>query len=164
MPESSATIIEHLQEVCQGYLVNMGVEGEVRARIDFDTENEQELIVLNIESEEASLLIGQGGNHLLAFQHLLRATVQKKTNTFFKFTLDINDYRKERKDFLESLAHSLAEKALREGEEIEMRPMSSFERRVVHKAVAERSEVETESRGVEPERRVVIKPKRSIPV
>ena len=107
---------------------------------------------------EANLLIGERGVNLAALEHLLKKIIHKKTGEGYKFTLDINDYRMKRLEDLKQDVKSAAKEVRLYRKEVPMRPMSSFERRIVHLLLAEYPDITTESIGEESERYVVIKP------
>ncbi|RLC39293.1 MAG: hypothetical protein DRH33_03225, partial [Candidatus Nealsonbacteria bacterium] len=73
--------------------------------------------------------------------------------------LDINQYKKNKIEYLNDLAKSTADEVALSKKEKILPPMPSYERRIIHLTLAEREDVQTESQGEEPERRVVIKPK-----
>ncbi|MBU1119297.1 KH domain-containing protein [Patescibacteria group bacterium] len=158
MHDTNAEAIENLQNVCTEVLKRMCVESTVNASIDINDQME-ELIIINIESSDAHLLIGQGGRHLSALQHMLRMLARKENGESIQFLVDVNNYKKDRQKLLEQLARSSAEKVGRSGERMVLRPMPSYERRIIHQMLTGHPTVETESFGVEPERSVVIKPK-----
>lgn len=107
---------------------------------------------------DANLLIGERGANLAALEHLLKKMIQKKAGEGHKFTLDINDYRMKRLEDLKQDVKSAAKEVRLYRKEVPLRPMSSFERRIVHLLLAEYPDITTESIGGEPERFVVIKP------
>lgn len=107
---------------------------------------------------DANLLIGEGGANLAALEHILKKLIQKKHVEGYKFTLDINDYRMKQLEDLKQDVKSAAKDVRLYKKEVPLRPMSSFERRIVHLLLAEYPDITTESIGREPERRVVIKP------
>ena len=107
---------------------------------------------------EANLLIGERGVNLAALEHLLKKIIHKKTGEGYKFTLDINDYRMKRLEDLKQDVKSAAKEVRLYRKEVPLRPMSSFERRIVHLLLAEYPDITTESIGEESERYVVIKP------
>jgi spoIIIJ-associated protein len=76
----------------------------------------------------------------------------------FYIDLDVNDYKKKKKEYLREIAISAADEVALTKEEKQLSPMSAFERRIIHTELASRPEVETESIGQEPERKVIIKP------
>lgn len=117
-----------------------------------------ENLIFNIGTQESDLLIGQYGINLRALQHVVRAMARKKTEERLRFSVDVNDYRKQKIGSLEELAKSLARQAIIEKRPVIMRPMSAYERRIVHMALSGNSQIKTESIGEGEERKVVIKP------
>lgn len=106
----------------------------------------------------ASMLIGERGANLAALEHLLRKTIQKKYGEDQRFTLDINDYRMRQMEDLKQDVKAAAKEVRLYKREVPLRPMSSFERRIVHLLLDEYPDITTESIGQDEERRVVIKP------
>lgn len=107
---------------------------------------------------DASMLIGERGANLAALEHLLRKVIQKKYGQDQRFALDINDYRMRRLEDLKQDVKAAAKEVRLYKREVPLRPMSSFERRIVHLLLAEYPDITTESIGQDEERRVVIKP------
>jgi spoIIIJ-associated protein len=114
--------------------------------------------ILDGPEEDMSLLIGRHGQTLDAIQELMRMAVGRRLDQRVRVIVDVEDYRKHREARLEERARDLAERVRETGREEELEPMNSYERKLVHDAVAEVGGVETESRGVDPERYVVIRP------
>lgn len=129
-----------------------------QAQVELDDSDENNLLV-NIQTDYAGFLIGQAGNNLTALQHLIRVLVHKKNKEPIQFILDINNYHKNRLDLLRRMAKDIAQEALAKRVSLVLHPMSAYERRVVHMALADQTDIETTSTGEEPERRIVIKPK-----
>ena len=109
-------------------------------------------------SLETSLLIGEYGCNLAAFEHVLKKIIKKKYETDLKFTLDINDYRFKQLENLKQDVKAAAKEVRMYHKEVPLRSMSAFERRIVHLLLAEYPDITTESIGQEPDRRVIIKP------
>ena len=107
---------------------------------------------------EASMLIGEYGNNLVAMEHLIKKIVKKESAEEENFSLDINDYRVKKLEDLKQDVKSAAHEVRLYKKPVPLRPMSSFERRIIHMLLAEYPDITTESIGEEPERRVVIKP------
>lgn len=105
-----------------------------------------------------SVLIGERGNNLGAIEHIVKKIIRKKYGEEHKFTLDINDYRMRRLDDLKQDVKVAAKEVRLYAKPVPLRPMSSFERRIVHLLLAEYPDIATESIGREPSRMVVIKP------
>ena len=116
-------------------------------------------ISINIKTEDPQILIGEGGQTLTEIQHLLKAILRKKITEMFYIDLDINDYKKKKKDYLKELACSIANEVALSKKQKELPPMSAYERRIIHLELAERQDVSTESIGQEPERKVIITPR-----
>jgi len=121
-----------------------------------------ENIVFNIGTNESDLLIGQYGTNLQSLQHILRAMARRISEEKLRFSVDVNDYRREKLGSLAELARSLARQAIADRRPVILRPMSAYERRIVHLELAENEQVKTESVGEGEERKVVIKPIGSI--
>lgn len=109
-------------------------------------------------SSFVNMLIGERGGNLAALEHLLKKIIKKKYGEAHKFTLDINDYRIKRLEDLKQDVKVAAKEVRLYHRDAALRPMSSFERRIVHLLLAEYPDIITESIGEEPERRVIIKP------
>lgn len=127
------------------------------ANIDVD-EHESDSILVNVQTNQAGFLIGQAGANLDALQHIARVLVNKKNEQTIPFVLDVNNYRKNRIELLKDLAENMARQALTEKVSLTLQPMSAYERRVIHLALVDNSQVSTESIGQDTDRRIVIKP------
>jgi spoIIIJ-associated protein len=114
---------------------------------------------VNINTEESGLLIGRHGETLSSFQIILGLLVYKKLGAWAKVAVEVGDYRARRAEQLTAMAASYAQQAVSLGRPVSFPPLSPFERRVIHLALSDRADVETESTGEGRERRVVVKPK-----
>lgn len=153
--------IKILKEIVNETLKKMTFENfTIGERIDFGSEGEN--TVFNIASGESDLLIGQYGANLRALQHILRAMARKKIDERMHFSVDVNDYSRQKIGSLEEVAKSMARQAIEAKRPMVLRPMSAYERRIVHMTLAENTEVKTESIGEDEDRKVVIKPIGSI--
>ena len=121
---------------------------------DFDEDN----IIANIQTDQAGFLIGQSGASLDALQCIARTLVNKKTNESVKFILDINDYRRNKIDLLKDLAKDIAEQVLSKRVAVTLQPMPAYERRIIHLTLINDSQINTESVGYDPERRIIVRP------
>ncbi|MFZ2193847.1 MAG: R3H domain-containing nucleic acid-binding protein [Candidatus Moraniibacteriota bacterium] len=122
------------------------------------TEKEGVLVVCDIKTQESNFLIGQYGMNLQSLQHIARVMVRKKIEEPVNFVLDVNSYRKEKNESIVRLALNLAEEACAKKETIVMRPMSAYERRVVHVELSKNDKIKTESVGDGEDRRIAITP------
>lgn len=127
---------------------------------DIDLDVEAGRAVVSIEGgEDLEKLVGPRGNVLEALQELTRLAVQQETGTRSRLMLDIAGWRADRREELADLGRATAERVVSEGEKIRLQPMTPFERKVVHDAVATVDGVHSESEGEDPRRRVVVFPK-----
>lgn len=115
--------------------------------------------ILSISAENQAILIGRKGESLAAFQALTNALLRHRDHEIPFITIDIANYKKERIEKIMRLAEDAAQKVRDYGKEFEMRPMNAYERRVVHMVLADKTELETESVGDDPNRKVVVRPK-----
>ena len=112
-----------------------------------------------IKAADAPLLIGDGGKHLSALTHILKRIYEQKfPASKFQFLIDINDYTKKRMEEIKDMARMHAQRVRYFKRAVEMKPMSAYDRRIVHSVLQEYPDISTESTGEGPERRVVIKP------
>ncbi|HZA57697.1 MAG TPA: R3H domain-containing nucleic acid-binding protein [Solirubrobacterales bacterium] len=115
-------------------------------------------ISAEVEGEEVGLLIGRHGQTLDAVQLLCYQIAYRGLSDRKRVTVDAAGYRLRQGEELRRRADLAAEEAIRDGRAIELEPMGSNERRVVHEHLRERAEVETYSEGDEPHRYVVVAP------
>lgn len=116
-------------------------------------------IFVDLETSEPGFLIGKGGQNLIDIQHLLKIILKKKITEDFILDVDINSYKKKKKEYLEETAINLADEVVLTKKEKTLEPMSAYERKIIHLVLAKRNDVITESIGEGLERRIVIKVK-----
>ena len=127
---------------------------------EFATEEENTIqIEVLISSDDMGKVIGKNGKTIDALQTLASQMVSTKYNTFYKFTVDVNDYKNQRKSRLEKLAKYTAKDVAKSKQPVSLEPMNSYERRIIHNVLTNSKDVITQSEGEEPNRYVVIKPK-----
>ena len=139
------------------YLQNIVIAmGYADATVDFKEDGNRHF-TLNIKTEEnTSLIIGKRGVTLNSLQFLVNNYAKKFSSHFFRIEVDCDDYRESRRKTLEELALNLAKKSKKIGKPVELEPMTSVERKIIHNALTGIKNVETESRGEEPYRYLVI--------
>jgi spoIIIJ-associated protein len=125
---------------------------------DVSVEETEREILGSVDGEDVGLLIGRHGQtidavQLLCYQIAFRGRSERK-----RVTVDAAGYRERQGENLKRQAEMAAEDAIRDGRSIELEPMGSNERRVVHEHLRDRPEVETYSEGDEPHRFVVVAP------
>lgn len=118
-------------------------------------------ISVTIFSENNSILIGKNGKNVAALQLIIRQMVNSKLKEPLSIIIDVGNYKEKRARSIEYLAKRLAREAYKTKTEVTMDSMNSYERRIVHEALADDKYVYTESIGEEPNRKVVIKLKES---
>ena len=145
------------QDKIVSYLQNIVIAmGYPDATVDFSEDGNRHF-TLNIKTEEnTSLIIGKRGSTLNSLQFLVNNYAKKFSSHFFRIEVDCDDYRDSRKKTLEELALNLAKKSKKTGRPVELEPMTSVERKIIHNALTGIKNVETESRGDEPYRYLVI--------
>ncbi len=116
-------------------------------------------VILSIDSLEAAHLIGYKGKTIESLQSLINAILQREDDTYSKIFVEINGYKKQKEEKLKNLARRMADNVIKYRKPIKLEPMSPYERMIIHKELALRKDIETESIGEEPRRRVVIKKK-----
>lgn len=164
---------EIIKETTKEVLQAMNIVVQMNEEEIKETENGEKIFTINLESADPSILIGQSGGNLQALQYIVKLLAHRKIKALnpetegeefgerkmIRINLDINDYKKQREDSLQELARGMAEQVLSNKNSIALRPMSSYERRIVHLEIAKHPELATESLGDEPFRKIVIKVK-----
>ena len=147
--------VKPARELLEGILTKMGIDG---AEVVYIPRSEGEY--LEVRGPDLANLIGRHGNTLealnLVFNNILNSGVR---STRHYYTIDAEGYRARRADQLKTIALQTLERAIREKRPIKLEPMLPSERKIIHLALADSPFVQTESEGVEPERRVVVSPK-----
>jgi len=138
-------------------LGRMGIEATVEPNLE-DGTMYVDILGSGPDDDDMALLIGRHGQTLEALQELTRHVVLRKTELRCRIVVDVEDYKKRQRDRLVSKAREIAERVVLTGHEEELEPMTPYDRKVVHDAVAGIAGAESSSRGEEPERRVVIRP------
>jgi len=146
--------VPQIQKLAQDLFNQVGLE--LQLEVKEDAEN---IINVNLLCDNSGILIGYHGETLLAVQHFLSLATFRQFGEWTHINVDIGDYRLRRQEALNNLALSAAEKVVTTGEPFGLPPMSAYERRLVHIALADHPEVETVSEGEGFQRRVVVQPK-----
>lgn len=150
--------IERLEaegDIAADYLEELLDIADLDGDLDMDVEGDRAAV--SIVGAELTQLVGRDGEVLDALQELTRLAVYRETGERSRLMLDISGHRAARKEELVKLAEETVAKVQDSGESISMEPMSPFERKVVHDAVAAGG-CRSESEGVEPRRYVVVLP------
>lgn len=127
--------------------------------VKYTIERKDNQIQLTIKGDNVGHLIGYKGKTIEAFQSLLNSMLQRENEEYAKVFVEINDYKKKKEEKLRRLADKMAANCVKFRKPIKLEPMTAYERLIIHRELADRDDVETESIGEEPRRRVVIKRK-----
>jgi spoIIIJ-associated protein len=146
---------EFAQEMLQTVLKGMGD----KAKVVIKSADESQ-IVLDMVGGETAVLVGKHGQTINALQYLISIITNKQVHGQVRVVLDAEGYRTRREDMLRSQVQALAAKVKESGQEAVLDPLQAHERRIVHMALADDPDVETYSEGDEPERYVVISPRK----
>lgn len=147
--------VELIQNFLQEILRLIDLEGEVRV-----VKEEEENIHVEINGKRMGVLIGKRGNTLNALQYLCNVVLSRNFNEHKRrILLDVENYRQRRESNLQQLAENMAGKATRTNREVSLEPMTPQERRIIHLALKNNTDVTTYSKGEEPFRKVVIAPR-----
>lgn len=121
-------------------------------------EGEEKELIFDVVGDNLAMLIGRHGKTLEAMQYLVSAIVTKRMGYHYPIVVDVEGYINRRKQKLIAMAKASAARAIRQKRFVSLRPMSAYERRIVHMALKDDKRVKTESEGIDPNRLVVIYP------
>ena len=147
--------LEEEGEIAADYIEGLLDIADLDGDIDMDVEGDR--AVVSVVGATLDELIGDDGEVLEALQELTRLAVHRQTGSRARLMLDVGGFRAQRRSELADLGRSVAEEVARTGEPKKLRPMSPFERKIVHDAIA-LAGLRSESEGEEPNRRVVVFP------
>ena len=142
------------KKLIEDILNSMGVRYDVVEETE-DTLTQKKLFI--IKSPESGLLIGDNGETFQALSHIIRRIASKGLEETVDFSIDVNDYRSSMIERLKMKASMLANRARDMKTDVEMDPMSSYERLIIHGALSDQPNIKTESIGEGRDRRLVIK-------
>jgi spoIIIJ-associated protein len=159
----SPETIKTIEKIIREFFQKSTFEAEI-----IEIREENGIVSVNLRTEEPQILIGEGGQTLADIQHLLKIILKRKLVSLneadllsgpFYLNLDINNYKQKKCEYLKEMAVAAADEVGLDKKEKILPAMPSYERRIVHLALADRSDIVTESIGQEPERKIVIRPK-----
>jgi spoIIIJ-associated protein len=162
MNEDEYEIAEAVKGITETLLELMGVPASVnlveQALVESKT-GVPSSITLNVEGDDLGILIGRRGQTLSCLQYMVRIIVGHQKGVWLPIVIDVEGYKQRRCNALQALAFRIAEQVTQKGEPFALEPMPAFDRRIIHLALADHSDVTTESSGEGEARRVVIIPK-----
>jgi spoIIIJ-associated protein len=147
--------LEHEGDIAADYLEELLDIADLDGDLDMDVEGDRASV--QIGGADLSQLVGRNGEVLEALQELTRLAVYRETGERSRLMLDIDGHRAQQRERLVALAETSIAEVRESGEAVSLAPMSAFERKVVHDAVAAAG-LTSESEGAEPKRHVVILP------
>jgi len=152
-PRDESELAAEVRELVERIVDGVGVDGRVDVREDDET------ITLTVGGPDLGMLIGRHGQTIDAIQYLANAIVYRRhADDRKEVVVDAAGYRARRQASLEALAVRSAQRAVQDGEPVELDPMTAVERKIVHLRLKEFVGVETSSEGTEPNRFVVVSP------
>jgi spoIIIJ-associated protein len=154
-PSNTEALLVQEGDVAGDYLERLLDLLDYDGDIDLDVEAGRAVVSID-GGTDLEKLVGSRGQVLEALQELTRLAVQQDTGVRSRLMLDIAGWRAGRREELTTLGKTTAENVLKTGEEARLRPMTPFERKIVHDAVAAIEGVHSESEGEEPNRKVVV--------
>lgn len=152
---SRAQRLEQEGEIAADYLEELLEIADLDGDLDMDVEGDRATV--SIVGADLPQLVGESGEVLEALQELTRLAVYRETGERSRLMLDVSGHRAKRRAALEEQAAAVVTQVKESGQAVSMAPMSPFERKVVHDAVAAAG-LQSESEGVEPRRYVVVLP------
>lgn len=140
-------------------LEKMKVYADVSVHLGEASENREPPVLIDIEGNDLSFLIGRKAETINALQYITSLIVGRELGRWVPLQIDVQHYRQRREDELRKLAQRIAEQVITTGRRQVLEPMPPNERRIVHIALRDFPEVESESIGEDPHRKVTVRPK-----
>lgn len=144
--------VTRVRSFVSGLLERLGSDAEPEV-----TQSGENSLLVELKGENLGSLIGRRGETLDAIQHITNYAVNRAGGTRLRVSVDAENYRAKRTEALEQLARKMAAKVVRFRRDMSLEAMNSYERHVIHAALQDYAGVATESTGIEPNRRVIVK-------
>ena len=158
--KKESDIADAAKGILEALLSMMGVAASVVSPARSFAEGEDTApIAFDIEGDDLGILIGRRGQTLSCLQYIVRLIVGHQTEAWVPIIIDVEGYKQRRYEALQALAWRIAEQVKAEQAPFTLEPMSAYERRIIHLALAEHPDVTTQSIGEGEARKVVIVPK-----
>lgn len=155
LPADQLEALENEGDIAADYLEELLDIADLDGDIDLDVEGDRAAV--SIVGGDLDQLVGRDGEVLEALQELTRLAVYRETGERSRLMLDVGGFRADKRARLEKLAAETVAEVQESGEPVSLQPMTPFERKVVHDAVAAAG-LRSESEGEEPRRHVVVLP------
>jgi len=130
---------------------------EIEIEGTFELAEGEHAVEVMLDTKDTGIVIGYHGEILEALQLISSLIVAKKIGKFVRISIEVGDYKKNRTEYLTTLAQQTKERVLADGREQDLSNLKSWERRIVHVALQEDDQVTSESVGEGRDRRLVVK-------
>jgi len=149
-------IVGYIKKYLNTLITDMGLE------VSFESKVHDGQINIKMYSNNNPILIGKNGQTLSALQNIVRQVVHKEIGLYPYIILDVENYKEKQEKNLARLAKNIAREVEQTKIDAKLESMNAYERRIVHNALTNFKNVYTESEGEEPNRHIIIKPKKDI--
>ena len=137
------TTKEIVEQIAKDLFKEIGLKTEIK------TQEDQDSINVQIETQESGLLIGYHGETLNSLQTMINLMAYRQLGQWPRVVVEVGDYRQKRQEVLKGMALSAVESIKQSGEVYHFPPMGAYERRLIHLALADNPEIETYSEGLQ---------------
>ncbi|WP_051437676.1 RNA-binding cell elongation regulator Jag/EloR [Eubacterium xylanophilum] len=148
---------DSVEDLIRTFLDNLFEKMNLNVNVDMEFNVEENAMYIELTGDDMGALIGKRGQTLDSIQYLTSLVVNKDRDDYLKIKLDTENYRERRKQTLENLARNMANKAKKFRKPVALEPMNPYERRIIHATLQDNPDVETNSEGEDPYRKVVIR-------
>ena len=151
---------QKIKDILKSYIEDILADLDLDAEVNVFLKKRSKIFKVDIEGHNLAVLIGKHGQTLASIEHIANLFLNKFVTTKVKVVVDVDSYIQRRRDTVERIAKTAIAKALHEKSYLQLDPMSSFERRIVHSMVQKYKNLDSYSVGIEPFRAVVIEHKK----
>jgi len=159
--EDDRNTLKVAKDIVFELLVRMKVKAQLTSYfVEPEDENDERMVMVDIQGNDLSILIGRRSETLNALQYISSLIVSKELGKWIPLMIDVQGYRQRRDRQLRQLGRKMADQAIQTGKRQILEPMPANERRIIHLELRNHPSVTTESTGDEPFRKVTILPKK----
>jgi spoIIIJ-associated protein len=156
-PPGDSEEVSIARETINILLDKMNVQAKVSVRLGESDSDRIQPVLIDIEGKDLSFLIGRKAETINALQFITSLIVGRELGRWVPLQIDVQHYRRRREDELRKLARRIADQVISTGRNQALEPMPPNERRIIHLELRDHPEVETESEGEDPKRKVVVR-------
>jgi spoIIIJ-associated protein len=161
LTEDDRNSLKVAKDIVFELLVRMKVKATISSYfVEPEDENDERMVMVDIQGNDLSILIGRRSETLNALQYISSLIVSKELGKWIPLMIDVQGYRQRRDRQLRQLGRKMADQAVQTGKRQILEPMPANERRIIHLELRNHPSVTTESTGDEPFRKVTILPKK----